>query len=269
MTRAFLTPNDEAIVSAHAFAIYALVIQAVGAQARVASAHSDNHPMCYGHNLDAFAALLNQRTRMVFIANPNNPTGTWVRAEELAAFLDAVPTHVLVLLDEAYFEYVEDPAYKTAIPWIKRYPNLVVTRTFSKAYGLAGLRVGYAVSHPQVADLLNRVRQPFNVNSPALAAATAALSDDDYLHASRAANRSGMRQLRQGLDELGLRYLPSMANFLCINVGRSGQEVFQQLLTKGVIVRTVGGYGLPDFIRVTIGTEQENQRFITALSEVL
>jgi histidinol-phosphate aminotransferase len=225
--------------------------------------------MAYGHDLAAFETLLNPRTRVVFIANPNNPTGTWISADELSTFLASVPDHVLVMVDEAYFEYVENPAYETAIPWIERYPNLIVTRTFSKAHGLAGLRVGYAISHPQVADLLNRVRQPFNVNSLGLSAAAAALADDEHLDHSRTTNRTGMLQLQKALDEMGLRYLPSVANFLCINVARSGQKVFQNLLARGVIVRPIGGYGLPDFIRVTIGTEHENQRFVAALSEVL
>ena len=274
LARTFLTPADEVVFSAHCFAVYPLATQAIGSQARIARAYSDNHPMAYGHDLTAFQELLNERTRVVFIANPNNPTGTWTSTTELELFLDSVPIQTLVVVDEAYFEYVEDPAYTSAIPWIQRYPNLIVTRTFSKAYGLAGLRVGYTVSHPQVAELMNRVRQPFNVNSLALNAALAALTDDGYLKHSRELNNTGLAQLRVALNNLGFRYLPSIANFLCVEVShqdntRLGQEVFQQLLTQGIIVRPIANYGLPNFIRVTVGTEQENQRFIEALSKVI
>jgi histidinol-phosphate aminotransferase len=269
LARAFVTANDEVIYSAHAFAVYPLVTQAIGAKACVAQAYPGGHAMPHGHDLAAFQALLSERTRLIFIANPNNPTGTWISSQALQTFLDNIPDQALVVVDEAYFEYVDAPDYASAIPWLERYANLIVTRTFSKAYGLAGVRVGYAVSHQQVADLMNRVRQPFNVNSPALAAARAALDDEDYINRSRTVNRDGMTQLQQAMNGLGLGYLPSVANFLCIDVGRPGQEVFQNLLPKGVIVRPVANYGLADFIRVTIGTEQENRRFIEALTEIL
>lgn len=266
---AFLTPDHEAVFSEHAFAVYSIVTLVSGARARVAKANPPDHPMPYGHDLQAMQALINPRTRVVFIANPNNPTGTWLAAQALKEFLEDVPPSVLVVVDEAYFEYADQPDYPHTIPWVKRFPNLIVTRTFSKAYGLAGLRVGYAVSHPQVADLLNRVRQPFNVNALALTAATAALEDTDYLGQSRQANGTGGHRLRVAFDLLGLRYLPSAGNFLCVAMPRPGREVFVALLHQGVIVRPVDNYGLPDFLRITIGSEQENQRLIDALRNVL
>ena len=268
--RAFLTPAHEAIFSQHAFAVYPIVTQAIGATARIAKANPPDHPMPYGHNPAAILDLINDRTRIGFIANPNNPTGTWLTTAELESLLAAVPESVIVVVDEAYGEYVEAAAdCPNALPWLDRFPNLIITRTFSKAYGLAGLRVGYAVSHPQVADLLNRVRQPFNANSLALVAATAALDDHDYLERSRTLNRAGMRQLQDACRTLGLTWLPSVGNFLCVNVGRPGREVFVELLKRGVIVRPVDNYGLPDFLRISIGSQAENARLIEALGAVL
>ena len=268
--RAFLTPAHEAVFSEHAFAVYPIVTQAIGATARIAKAHPPDHAMPHGHDPAAILDLINDRTRIVFIANPNNPTGTWLKTAELQALLAAVPESVIVVVDEAYGEYVEaDADCPNALRWLDRFPNLIVTRTFSKAYGLAGLRVGYAVSHPQVADLLNRVRQPFNVNSLALVAATAALDDHDYLERSKTLNRAGMQQLQAACHTLGLTWLPSVGNFLCVNVGRPGREVFVELLKRGVIVRPVDNYGLPDFLRISIGSQTENARLIEALGAVL
>jgi histidinol-phosphate aminotransferase len=270
VARAFLTPEREAVFSEHAFAVYPIVTQAIGATARVAKAHPPDHAMPYGHDPAAMRALINDRTGVVFVANPNNPTGTWLKTAELEAFLAAVPERVIVVVDEAYGEYVEVEAdCPNALRWLDRFPNLIVTRTFSKAYGLAGLRVGYAVSHPQVADLLNRVREPFNVNSLALAAAAAALDDVGHLERSRAVNRAGMRQLQEACRRLGLNWLPSVGNFLCVDVGRPGRELFLELLKRGVIARPVDNYGLPRFLRITIGTARENARLIDALSDVL
>jgi histidinol-phosphate aminotransferase len=209
------------------------------------------------------------KTRLVFIANPNNPTGTWLTEDELEAFLKRMPDQVIVVVDEAYAEYVEIADYPNTLRWLDRFPNLIVTRTFSKAYGLAGLRVGYAVSHPQIAELLNRVRQPFNVSIPAQVAAIAALADNAHIQHSRLVNREGMRFLQSACDELGLRYLPSIGNFLCVNVGRPGLEVFQKLLRKGIIVRPVSNYGLVNFVRITIGSERENAMLIAAMKDVL
>jgi len=270
VARAFLTPEHEAIFSEHAFAVYPIVTQAIGAAARVAKAHPAHHAMPHGHDPAAMLALINDRTRVIFIANPNNPTGTWLKTAELEAFLAAVPEQVIVVVDEAYGEYVEPEAdCPNALRWIDRFPNLIVTRTFSKAYGLAGLRVGYAVSHPQVADLLNRVRQPFNVNSLALVAAAAALDDVGHLEQSRALNQTGMKQWLDACRQFGLSGLPSVGNFLCVNVGRPGREVFLELLKRGVIARPVDNYGLPEYLRISIGTEAENARCIEALGDVL
>ena len=268
--RAFLTPEHEAVFSEHAFAVYPIVTQAIGATARVAKANPPDHPMPYGHDPAALLNLINDRTRIVFIANPNNPTGTWLKTAELQTLLEAVPERVMVVVDEAYGEYVEATAdCPNALHWLDRFPNLIITRTFSKAYGLAGLRVGYAVSHPQVADLLNRVRQPFNVNSLALVAATAALGDLEHLERSRTLNRAGMQQLQDACRQWGLNWLPSVGNFLCVDVGRSGREMFLELLKRGVIVRPVDNYGLPHFLRISIGSQAENARLIEALGTVL
>ena len=268
--RAFLTPEHEAVFSEHAFAVYPLVTQAIGATARVAKANPPDHAMPYGHDLAAMHSSISDRTRIVFVANPNNPTGTWLKTAELEEFLSSVPESVIVVVDEAYGEYVEAEAdCPNALRWHDRFPNLIVTRTFSKAYGLAGLRVGYAVSHPQIADLLNRVREPFNVNSLALVAAAAALDDVSHLERGRAINRAGMRQLQDACHQLGLNWLPSVGNFLCVEVDRPGREVFLELLKQGVIVRPVDNYGLPRFLRISIGTEAENARLIEVLNAVL
>lgn len=269
VARTFLNPDHEAVFAEHAFAVYPLVTQAVGSRARVAAANRPDHSQPYGHDLAAMAELINPHTRVVFIANPNNPTGTWLGREELLTFLESVPDHVLVVIDEAYSEYVEEPDYPDTIAWLETFPNLIVTRTFSKAYGLAGLRVGYALSYPAVADLLNRVRQPFNVNSLALAAAAAALGDHEFVARSRALNRAGLHQLRTACDELGLSYLPSAGNFLCVHMGRPGREIFTALLAQGVIVRPVDNYGLPDYLRITVGTAAENEFMVDALRGVL
>ncbi|MGH8564481.1 MAG: histidinol-phosphate transaminase [Gammaproteobacteria bacterium] len=261
--RTFVTPADEVVFSEHAFAVYPIVTQAVGARAIVTPAR------CYGHDLEAMRAAVTERTRLCFIANPNNPTGTWVGSDALAAFLTSLPKHVLVLIDEAYYEYVDEPGYPNGVAWVERFPNLIVTRTFSKIHGLAGLRLGYGVSHPEVAGLFNRVRQPFNVNSLALAAAEAALADEAHVARSRRVNQAGLRQLEDSCHALGLSYIPSVANFLCIAVPRPGRDVYAALLREGVITRPIAGYGLPGHLRVTVGTEAENARFAAALARAL
>jgi histidinol-phosphate aminotransferase len=263
IVRAFVSPAHEVIFSEHAFLVYALLTQAVGAQAVVTPARR------FGHDLEAMASALSPRTRVIFIANPNNPTGTWIAHRPLETFLQAVPSNVLVVVDEAYFEYVEEPEYPNCVAWVGRYPNLIVTRTFSKVYGLAALRLGYGVSHPVIADLLNRVRQPFNVNMPAQQAATAALQDSEHLARSLALNRNGMGQLEHGLQRLGLRYIPSVGNFICVDVGRRGTDVYRALLERGVIARPVDNYGMASFLRVTVGREAENSRFLEALRSIL
>lgn len=261
--RAFAMPGVEVVFSQHAFAVYPIVTQAVGATAVQVPARN------WGHDLPAMAAAITPATRLVFIANPNNPTGTWFERAEFEAFMASVPEHVLVVLDEAYTEYVEPGEALNGFDYIERYPNLIVCRTLSKAYGLAALRVGYCISHPQVADVLNRVRQPFNVNSLALAAAVAALADESYLAESRQLNGDGMRQLEQGLNELGLQWIPSRGNFIAVDLGRDAGPVYQGLLRAGVIVRPVAGYEMPNHLRVSIGLREENQRFLEALAAVL
>ncbi len=260
--RAFLAPGVEAIYSQHAFAVYPIATQTIGAKGVAVPARN------FGHDLDAMLKAVTAQTRMIFIANPNNPTGTLLRGEELLRFLRAVPASVIVVLDEAYNEYLE-PGLKTdSIGWLAQFPNLVVTRTFSKAYGLAGLRVGYALGHEAVIDLMNRVRQPFNVNSISLAAAAAALDDREFVRRSYELNATGMRQITQGLAKLGLDYIPSFGNFLSFKAGDAA-KVFQQLLRRGVIVRPVAGYGMPGYLRVSTGLESENQRFLDALKASL
>ena len=263
VARAYLAPGLNAVFSAHAFAVYPIATQAVGAQGRAVPAKN------WGHDLEAMLAAIDTDTRVVFIANPNNPTGTWFDADALGAFLTRVPPHVLVVLDEAYIEYAEGNELPDDLAFLADHPNLLVSRTFSKAYGLAALRVGYAISSPVIADVLNRVRQPFNVNSLALVAACAALDDADYLSASRRLNDAGMRQLEEGFRQLGLSWIPSKGNFIAVDFARDAAPINQALLREGVIVRPVAGYGMPTFLRVSIGTEQENARFLEVLRKAL
>ncbi|SDK04651.1 histidinol-phosphate transaminase [Pseudomonas indica] len=263
VARAYLAPGLNAVFSEHAFAVYPIATQAVGAQGKVVPAKD------WGHDLDAMLAAIDDDTRVVFVANPNNPTGTWFGAQVLADFLARVPEHVLVVLDEAYIEYAEGDELPDGLEYLSRHANLLVSRTFSKAYGLAALRVGYGISSAEIADVLNRVRQPFNVNSLALAAACAALDDATYLAESRRLNDAGMAQLEEGFRKLGLDWIPSKGNFIAVNMGRDAAPLYQALLREGVIVRPVGGYGMPTYLRVSIGLPEENQRFLDALSKVL
>lgn len=269
IARVFLTPAHEAIYSQHGFAVYPIAIQAAGARARVAPAHDGSCGSVYGHDLAAMRALVGTATRLVFIANPNNPTGTWLESAVLEDFIAALPAHVMVVVDEAYFEYVDQPDYPDTTTWLERFPNLIVTRTFSKAYGLAGLRIGYALSHPDVAGLLNRVRQPFNVNMVAQTAALAALDDSAYLQESVRRNREGMQQLEAGFTRLGLGWIPSVGNFVAVDTGCTGTDVYASLLQLGIIARPVANYGMPNHLRVTVGRADENARFLAALEAVL
>jgi histidinol-phosphate aminotransferase len=260
ITRCFANHESEIIFSEYSFAVYAISCQSVGAQAVVAPAKD------WGHDLDAMQALISDKTKLIFIANPNNPTGTSLTNSELKSFLEKVPSNVIVVLDEAYCEYISDKDFPDGISFLSSFPNLIVTRTFSKAWGLASLRVGYAVSHPEIANILNRVRHPFNVNSFALAAAAAVLQDKEYLARSIECNAQGMKQIVKALDDLGLDYIPSKGNFLTFDTGVNGTEVFEKLLKLGVIVRPVANYGMPSYLRVSIGLESENARFIEALT---
>ena len=260
--RVFLAPGRSAVFSRHAFAVYPLATLTAGAECLVAPARH------YGHDLAAMRGLIREDTRVVWIANPNNPTGTFLPYADVKAFIASVPAHVAVVLDEAYNEYLPPADRVDTLPWIREFPNLIVTRTFSKVYGLAGLRVGYGVASPEVADLMNRIRQPFNVNNLALAAAVAALDDHAFLAESFELNRRGMEQIVAGLKRLGLEHIPSHGNFVTFGVA-DGAAVNQKLLKQGVIVRPIGGYGLPNHLRVTIGLPEENERFLAALEKML
>lgn len=270
IARAFLSTQHSAVFSQHAFAVYPIVTQAIGAIAKVAPAYPADHPdMPYGHDLDAMLDSIDGTTRVLFIANPNNPTGTWLFPEAIEAFLDKVPDHVIVVLDEAYFDYMPEDLRPDSSVLLKFHDNLVVTRTFSKMYGLAGLRIGYSISHPDVTNLLNRVRQPFNTNLIAQAAAIAALSDHQHIQSSYETNRQGLLQLARGFDELGLGHIPSIGNFISVDVKQDSMPVYNELLKQGVITRPVANYQLPEHLRVTVGTESQNQRLLEALKHVL
>jgi histidinol-phosphate aminotransferase len=261
---AFVQPGQSAIYAEYAFIVYALATQAVGARSIVVPAKN------YGHDLSAMAAAITSDTRLIFIANPNNPTGTFIPAAEMEAFLNVVPSHVVVVLDEAYNEYLPPELQYESIAWVRKYPNLLVSRTLSKAYGLAGLRVGLGIAQPGLTDLLNRIRQPFNVNSLAQAAAIAALNDRAFLQKSAKLNAEGYIQLTQAFDALGLEYVPSFGNFVLVRVGdddSAGARVNLALLRQGIIVRPVGNYGLPQWLRISIGLPEENAAFIAALKK--
>ncbi len=270
IARTFLDKNRAVVFSEYAFAVYHIISQAVNAELRIAKANSPtHHAMPYGHNLPNLAAKIDDNTRLVFLANPNNPTGTWLSKTDLHRFLTTVPKDVIVVIDEAYTEYVNDPEFPNALEWLNEFPNLIVTRTFSKIYGLAGLRVGYAASSPAVAAMLNRVRQAFNVNSLALAAAQGALDDDAFLQESKAVNAAGLQQWFAACADHNWEYMPTVGNFITINVQRPAGPLYAALLQEGVIVRPLAGYQLPNHLRITIGTEAQNARCIAALQKVM
>ncbi|OIR19976.1 histidinol-phosphate aminotransferase 2 [mine drainage metagenome] len=261
--RAFLTVGDKVVYSAHAFAVYALASQAVGAIGISVPAIN------YGHDLKAMLqAAKDNRVKMVFIANPNNPTGTYLGAGELLEFMRGLPPEMLVVLDEAYNEYLPEDKRYDSVSWLKEFPNLIISRTFSKAFGLAGLRVGYALAHEQVTDMMNRVRQPFNVNSVAQAAAVAALRDVSFVKKTFELNQRGMQQITDGLTRLGLEYIPSCGNFVAFRIGNA-TAMYRRLLEMGVIVRPIANYDMPDWLRVSIGLESENAKFLAALERAI
>ena len=262
VARAFLTQSDSAVHSQHAFMVYPLAIQAIGAKGIVVPAKD------YGNDLDALAKAIRADTKIVFLANPNNPTGTFSPWDAILRFVERVPQRVLVVLDEAYGEYLPDHLKSPSTAWIATHPNVIVTRTLSKAFGLAGLRVGYAVADPALAEVMNRVRQPFNVNTLALVAACAALDDHEFIARGRAVNAAGLRQLESGFKNLGLEYIPSWGNFITVRVG-DAKAVYADLLADGVIVRPIAGYGLPEHLRVTVGLPEHNERFLAALAHSL
>jgi histidinol-phosphate aminotransferase len=256
--RVFLAPGRSTVFSRHAFAIYPLASMTVGAELIAAPARD------FGHDLDAMRAAVRPDTCLVWIANPNNPTGTFLAYPRLEAFLRSLPDEVVAVLDEAYNEYLPAGVNGDSKDWLGEFPNLVITRTFSKIYGLAGLRVGYAATSPEIADLMNRVRQPFNCNNLALAAAAAALDDHEFVARSQEVNRAGMEQLVAGFRRLGFEFIPSYGNFVTFRAGDAA-AVNEKLLRQGVIVRPIAGYGMPEWLRVTIGADPENRRFLQAL----
>lgn len=263
VARAFLNPGDEVVVAQYAFAIFTTVAVSAGGSVVTVPARD------WGADLPAMRAAVTDRTRVIFLANPNNPTGTWHRAAELRAFLESLPPHVVVVLDEAYCEYVGEPDYPNGLAWLDRFPNLLVSRTFSKIYGLAGLRLGYGVASAQMADLLNRLREPFTVNSLALAAGEAALADHAHVHRARDFNAQGLAALAAACERLGLAYIPSVGNFIAVDVGRPAGPVYEALLRRGVIVRPLAPYGMPNHLRITIGTPAQMDRLLTALPQAL
>jgi len=261
----FMMPGDEAIISEHAFVVYSLAVDSRGYKKSVAAPAKN-----FGHDLAAMAKAINDRTRMIFIANPNNPTGTYVTRKELMKFLDQVPARVIVAMDEAYFEFVDKKDYPDTLPLIKRgSKNLVAVRTFSKIYGLAGLRIGYGIADPEMVGYVNRVRQPFNTNSLAQVGALAALDDRKHLLRTRKNNCAGIKYLEREFKRLKLEYIPSAANFILFRAPFDAGKLYQRMLLKGVILRPMGGYQLPEWLRVTIGVPAENKRLIKTLEEVV
>jgi len=263
VARTFLTREDSAVHSRHAFMVYPLAIQAVGAQAIVVPEKD------YATDLGAFAAAVRADTKVVFLANPNNPTGTFSRWEDVRRLLERIPPTVLVVVDEAYGEYLPDALRSPTAGWLARFPNLIVARTLSKAYGLAGLRVGYCYADPAVAEVMNRVRQPFNVNHLAMVAASAALDDAEFIAKSREVNAAGLKQLAEGFRRLGLEYIPPYGNFITVRIGHGVPRVYGELLADGVIVRPIAGYGMPEHLRITVGLPEQNERFLAALERAL
>jgi histidinol-phosphate aminotransferase len=260
--RTFMRPGDEAIIAQQAFVIYKLVVQAAGGASKIVPLKD------FTHDLEAMAEAMTAKTRIVFLANPNNPTGTIYRKPEFERFLERISPEILLILDEAYFEYVSDAGYPNSIAYQDRGRTILTLRTFSKLYGLAGLRIGYAVGPKEIVGLMQRVRQPFNVNAAAQWAAVAALDDAEHIKRTLEVNREGMEYLAREIDKLGFKRVASHANFILLRVG-DGRAVFEKLLRRGVIVRPMGAYDLPDYIRVTVGTMRENHRFIEELKAVV
>ena len=270
VTRAFLTPQHSAVFSEHSFAVYPLVVQAVGATANVAKAFAEDHAsMPLGHDPEALLSQIENNTRIIFIANPNNPTGTWLTPSQLEQLFSNIAQDIIIVLDLAYTEYMDESLKPPIKQWLEKFPNLLVTQTFSKVYALAGLRIGYSISNPEIADILNRVRQPFNTNLLAQNAAIASLDDAEHVSKSVAMNNTGKTFLQDAFTEMGLDYLPTMGNFISVNVKQDGAALYDRLLQQGVIVRPVANYAMPEYLRVTIGTQQQNERFVETLKQCL
>lgn len=259
IVKAYLTSKDSAVASQYAFATIPLLINASGAKLISVPA------VQWGHDIPAMIAACQEDTRIIFIVNPNNPTGTYTTTDEFWHLLNSIPPHVIVVADEAYVEYKQGEDFPNSLKLLNQYPNLIISRTFSKIFGLAGLRIGYSISSSDIADILNRARLPFNVNLVAQAAGVAALDDQEHIQRSIALNREGMQQLEQGLQRLKISYIPSLGNFLCIDVKKDSAEVYQALLQQGIIVRPLKAYGMPTHLRITIGTLEQNGRLLQAL----
>jgi histidinol-phosphate aminotransferase len=261
--KSYLSDDDEAIFSQYAFLTIPLLIKSYGG--KIIEVPAKN----YGHDVRAMVEAVTEKTRLIFIVNPNNPTGTFISLKDLTYLLKSIPPHIIVVIDEAYYEYVDTPEYPHTASLLSSYPNLIITRTFSKVYGLAALRLGYAISHIQIADILNRARLPFNVNSIAAIAARAALFDKAHVTRTVVMNQQGMRQLEEEFQKKSLEYIPSLGNFIAFNVKQNAAEIYQNLLHQGVIVRPLSAYQMPSHLRVTIGTADQNDRFLKALSSVI
>lgn len=263
IAKTYLTENSAAVISQYAFLTIQLLIKSYGAKMHTIPANN------FGHDIRQMIAAIDDKTRVIFIVNPNNPTGTYTNAEDMLLLLNSVPSNVLIVVDEAYHEYIQQPDYLDLLPLLNQYSNLLITRTFSKAYGLAGMRLGYSISSPDIADMLNRARLPFNVNSIAATAACAALQDQEHIKKSIQLNKLGMNFLEDEFKKLAISYIPSLGNFITIDVKQDAMEIYQKLLYLGVIVRPLGAYGMPTHLRVTVATLEENKKFLAALCEVL
>ncbi|RXT13918.1 histidinol-phosphate transaminase [Ammoniphilus sp. CFH 90114] len=262
-SRAYLEPGANTVMATPTFPVYKTTATVEGAEVIEV-------PLVDGvHDLKGLLANINEQTRVVWVCNPNNPSGTMNSEEEIKTFLDQVPKSVLVVLDEAYYEYVTDASYPESLKLLPQYSNVLILRTFSKIYGLAGLRIGYGVASPDIVDKLNRVREPFNTSSIAQVAAIAAMKDQEFVQSCRSLNDSGRKQLYAAFDEMGLSYYPSQGNFVLVDTKKDGNDVFQALLQKGYIIRSGRALGFPTWIRVTVGNEEQNSGFLAALREVL
>ncbi|OGT36474.1 MAG: histidinol-phosphate transaminase [Gammaproteobacteria bacterium RIFCSPHIGHO2_12_FULL_37_14] len=262
IVKSYLNCNDEVIISQYAFLTIPIIIKSYNIKMIIAPAVN------WGHHIKNIIDAVNEKTKMIFLVNPNNPTGTYTNKNDFLLLMKSIPPGVIVVSDEAYAEYILRDDYPKTLDYLANYPNLIITRTFSKAYGLAALRFGYAISSPEIADILNRARLPFNVNTIAAKAACAALSDQEHVQKTLLLNTQGMQQIEFGLKKLGLTFIPSIANFITINVSNA-IAIYQQLLCEGVIVRPLHAYDMPQYIRVTIGTEQQNARFLTTIEKIL
>lgn len=270
IARAFLCPQNNAVFSAHAFAVYPIATRAASATPKVVPALPFDHATApFGHDLAALRAGIDAQTRVVFIANPNNPTGTWLDMAAVKAFVEDLPDHVIAVLDLAYIEYIDELPFNACVNWLDDCPNLVITRTFSKIFGLAGVRIGYSISSAQIADYLNRVRHPFNANTMAVAAAQAALDDTDFLQQSCRENAIGMSMWERACEEVGIGFIPSKGNFITVDLGKPATACYESMLRQGVIVRMLANYDLPHHLRITIGRQADNERAIAALKQAL